>query len=126
MPSFTWKETTDSHFKRTRLSVEEPVGRVKRRFAVATGCSARLSWHFRAGAGAKVAACGQAGGGRREPARRGAPTTGGRGGLPGDALIELVVRCRLGLGIDFALPWGRQFPKWRATGRRFGGRHDWK
>jgi len=32
---------TESHFKRTRLSVEEPVGRVKRRFAVATGCSAR-------------------------------------------------------------------------------------
>ena len=41
---------TDSHFKRTRLSVEEPVVRVKRRFAVATGCSARLSWHFPAGA----------------------------------------------------------------------------
>ena len=52
------------------LSVEEPVGRVKRRCAMATGCSARLSWHFRAGAGAKVAACGQAGGGRHEPARR--------------------------------------------------------
>ena len=32
---------TDSHFNRARLSVEEPVGRVNRRFAVATGCSAR-------------------------------------------------------------------------------------
>lgn len=40
-----------------------------------------------------------------------------RSGLPHDALIELVVRCRLGLGIDLALSCGRQFPKWRAAGR---------
>lgn len=33
--------STDSHFMRTGLSVEEPVGRVKRRFAVATGCCVR-------------------------------------------------------------------------------------
>jgi len=32
---------TDSHFNRARLSVGESVGRGKRRFAVATGCSAR-------------------------------------------------------------------------------------
>ena len=28
---------TDSHFKRTRLSLEEPIGGVKRRLVVATG-----------------------------------------------------------------------------------------
>jgi hypothetical protein len=46
----------NSHLKRTRLSVEAPTGRVKRGFAVATGCSARFTEHFRAGADAKVAA----------------------------------------------------------------------
>jgi len=46
------------------------VARVKRRFPVATSGSVRLSWRFRAGADAKVAARGQAGGGRHEPARR--------------------------------------------------------
>jgi len=45
--------------------VGEPVARVKHRFSVATGCSARLSWRFRAGAGARVAARGQAGGRER-------------------------------------------------------------
>ena len=52
------------------MSVEAPTGRVKRRFAAATGCSARCWWHFRAGAGARVTTRGQAGGGRHEPARR--------------------------------------------------------
>ena len=50
----------DSHFDRASLIVVGSVGRVKRRFAVATGCSARLLRHFRAGADAKVAARGQA------------------------------------------------------------------
>ena len=50
--------------------MEKSVGRVKRRFAAATGCSARLWWHFPAGADAGVAARGQAGGGEHEPARR--------------------------------------------------------
>jgi len=92
MPSFTWKENTDSHFKHTRLSVEEPVGRVERRFAVATGCSARLSWHFRADAGAKVAACGQAGGGqaRARPASRKGKRR--RWWLTDEALVEFVGR----------------------------------
>ena len=57
---------TDSHFKRTMLSVGGSVERVKRRFAVATVYSARFSWRFRVGAGARVAACGRA---RLEPAR---------------------------------------------------------
>jgi len=70
---------TDSHFKRTRLSVEEPVGRVKRRFAAAAGCSARFSGHFRAGAGGR----GQA---RARPA---SPADERRWWLPGDALVEL-------------------------------------
>jgi hypothetical protein len=47
---------TDSHFNRTGLSVEEQIGRVKRPLAVATGCAARWSSHFWAGADAKVAA----------------------------------------------------------------------
>ena len=71
---------TDSHFKRARLSVEEPVGRVKRRLAAAAGCSARLSGHFRAGANAEMAVRGPAGGGRHEPARRRTQTSGGGGG----------------------------------------------
>jgi hypothetical protein len=32
----------DRHFNRANLNVEEPIGRVKRPFSVATGCSARL------------------------------------------------------------------------------------
>ncbi len=68
---------TDSHFKRTRPSVVEPGGRLKRRFSVATGCSTRLSWHFRAGADAKVAARRQVGGRQHEPTRRRTPTSGG-------------------------------------------------
>ena len=43
--------------------MEAPTGRVKRRLAAATGCSARWWWHFRAGADARVTTCGQAGGG---------------------------------------------------------------
>jgi hypothetical protein len=60
--------------------VVEPVARVKRRFSVARGCSARLSWYFRAGAGVKVAARGQAGEGGHEQALRRARASGdGRG-----------------------------------------------
>ena len=71
---------TDSHFNRASLSVGEPIGRVKRSFSVATGCSARLLRHFRAGTDARVAGCGQAGGREHEPARRRTPTSGGGGG----------------------------------------------
>jgi hypothetical protein len=46
--------------------VEEPIGRVKRPFSVATGCSARLLRHFRPGTDARVAARRQAGGGDAE------------------------------------------------------------
>jgi len=56
------------------------MGRVKHRFSVATGRSARISGHFRAGAGARVAACGQAGGGRHESARRRTRVSGGGSG----------------------------------------------
>jgi len=67
----TWvAPITHSHFKRASLSVGEPIGRVNRPFAAATGCSTRLLRHFRAGADASVAARRQAGGGRHEPARR--------------------------------------------------------
>jgi hypothetical protein len=64
--------------------VEEPVGRVKRRFAAASGCSARLLRHCRAGADASVAARGQA---RVRPASH----TGEwrRFWLPAEALVEL-------------------------------------
>ncbi|MBK9675357.1 MAG: hypothetical protein IPO82_09010 [Betaproteobacteria bacterium] len=41
-----------------------------------------------------------------------------------DALIELAIRCRLGLGIDLALPCGRPLPKWRAAGWRYGSWRD--
>jgi len=41
------------------LSVAESVGRVNRRFFVAKDCAARLSWHFVAGADAKVAVSGR-------------------------------------------------------------------
>jgi hypothetical protein len=41
--------------------VQVPVGWVTRRFAAVTVGSARLSWRFRVGAGARVATCGQAG-----------------------------------------------------------------
>jgi hypothetical protein len=46
----------DSHFDHASLSVVESVGRVNRCFYVAKGCLVRMSWHFRAGADAKVAA----------------------------------------------------------------------
>jgi len=45
--------------------------------------------------------------------------------LPGNTLVEFIVRCRLGLRIGFplGLPGNRQLPKWRATGRgQAGGR----
>ena len=76
----TASSDTDSQFKCTRLSVEEPVGRVTRRFAVATGCWIRLWWYFRAGADARVATRGQAGGGRHERARRRTRVSGDGGG----------------------------------------------
>jgi len=60
--------------------VEEPAGRIKRRFATATGCSARLSWRFRAGANAEMAARGQADGREHEPARRRTRVSGGGSG----------------------------------------------
>jgi len=62
------------------LSVAGSVARVKRRFSAVTGCSARLSWHFRAGADARVAARGQTGGGRHESARRRTRLSGDGGG----------------------------------------------
>ena len=74
------RATAPGYPPRARLSVEEPVGRVKRRLAAATGCSARLSGHFRAGANAEMAVRGQAGGGRHEPARRRTRVSGGGSG----------------------------------------------
>jgi len=93
---------TDSHFKRTRLSVEEPVGRVKRRFAAAAGGSARFSGHFRAGADASVAARGQAGGGRHEPARRRPQTSdvGGYQAMASAAALTAILNGR-------TMPWPR-------------------
>jgi len=44
----------DSHFNHASLGVRESVGRVNRRFSVATDCSARMSWLSRAGADAKM------------------------------------------------------------------------
>ena len=73
-------QAKDSHFKRTRLIVEEQIGRVKRPFAVAMGCSARFSGHCWAGANAEVAARGRADGGRHEPARRRPRVSGGGSG----------------------------------------------
>jgi len=70
-------QAKDSHFKRTRLIVEEQIGRVKRPFAVAMGCSARLLRHFRAGPDARVAVRGQARRREHEPARRRTQTSGG-------------------------------------------------
>lgn len=72
------------------------VVRVKRGFSAAMGCSARLSSYFCAGADAKVAARGQAGGRGHEPARRRTEMSGGGSGyrfwLPAAALVELVGR----------------------------------
>ena len=114
--AFSLSRITDSHFKRTRLSAEEPVGRVKRRFAVATGCSAYLSWHFRAGAGAKVAACGQAGGGQ-ERARPASRTGERRFFLPVEALVELEGRGGLERRIGGRLVLGAgALPQRRAPG----------
>ena len=74
----------DSHFNHASLSLGESAGRVNRRFSVATGCSARMSWYFAAGAAAQVAGRGQA---RARPASRVEERRRWR--LPGDALIEL-------------------------------------
>ena len=72
--------TLSTCFNHARLIVMGSVVRVKRRVSAAMGCSAPLSSHFRAGAGARVAACGQAGGRRHESARRRARTAvDGRG-----------------------------------------------
>ena len=46
------------------------VARVNRRLAVARGCCARWSWHFRVGVAASVAVGGRVGGGRHEPVPR--------------------------------------------------------
>ena len=76
----------------TMKSVGEPIGRVKRPFSVATGCSARLLRHFRAGTDARVAARGPAGrGGLRQAGSRpvdeccGAPLARSEWLLPGSA-----------------------------------------
>jgi hypothetical protein len=52
------------------------VGRVKRGFSAAMGCSSRLSSYFCAGADARVAGRGRLGGRRREQARRRAVLAG--------------------------------------------------
>jgi hypothetical protein len=49
-PAVVVSTTDRRRFNRARLKVEEPIGRVKRPFPVATGCSVRLLRHFRAGA----------------------------------------------------------------------------
>jgi hypothetical protein len=43
-------------------------------------------------------------------------------GLPGDALVELVVRCGRGPWLDLVLPCGRPFPPWWTVRGREGGR----
>jgi len=78
----------DSHFNHASQMVVGSVVRANRRFWVATGCSAQVSSHFRAGADANVAARGQTGGGRHEPARRRVEARR-RSWLPGEALVEL-------------------------------------
>jgi hypothetical protein len=70
---------TDSHFNGARLIVVGSMVRGKHGFSAAMGCSARLSPCFGAGADAKVAVRGQAGGRRREPARRRARASGDGG-----------------------------------------------
>ena len=54
-------------FKHASPIVVGSVGWVKRRVSAATGCSAPLSSHFRAGADAGLAARGQAGAGMNPP-----------------------------------------------------------
>ena len=44
--------------------------------------------------------------------------------LPGKALIELVVRCRLRLGVDGAGPGALHLPQWRTAGRGDSGWGD--
>ena len=99
------------------------VVRVKRGFSAAMGCSARLSSYFCAGADAKVAARGQAGGRGHEPARRRTEMSGGGSGyrfwLPAAALVELVgrggLKQRISGGIVLS---GGGLPQRRATGGR--------
>jgi hypothetical protein len=112
----------DSRFNRTSLSVEGSVAGVKRPFAVATGCSARLSWRLRAGADAKVATRGQAGGGRHEHARQRAQASVDSSWLPADALVELEGRDGRERRIGGRLVLGAGgLPQRRAAGRRDAG-----
>jgi hypothetical protein len=72
---------------------------------------------------AAITACGQKIGGGRPVLRPQARSPhDGRGSssrwhLPGDALIEFEVRCRLGLRVELALPGISHLPQRRATGR---------
>jgi hypothetical protein len=88
----------DRQFNDASLILVGSVVRVKRRFAAAMCCSARLSCWFRAGTNARAGARGQAGGGRHEPARRRARlrSDGDGGGYLGEALVEKfrAPRCR--------------------------------
>ena len=76
-------------FNHPSLIVVRSVGWVKRRVSAATGCSAPLSSHFRAGADARLAVCGQAAGRGHEPTRRRAWRSVDDGGYQGEALVEL-------------------------------------
>jgi len=60
----------DRQFNRASLILVGSMVRVKLGFSAAKGCTARLSSDLYAGADAGVAARGQAGGSRHEPARR--------------------------------------------------------
>jgi hypothetical protein len=60
----------DRQFNCASLIVVASVARVNRRLAVARGCCARWSWHFRVGVAASVAVGGRVGGGRHEPVPR--------------------------------------------------------
>ena len=115
---------SNSHFKRTGLSVEEQIGRVKRPFAVTTGCSARFSAHFRAVASARVAARGQAGGlaqARVSPASH--TDARRRFWLPAETLVELegrgALEQRISGGIVLVVG---GLPQRRAAGGRDAGR----
>jgi hypothetical protein len=85
------RDPKDRHFDRASLILLVSVVPVRRRFSVVTGCLARMWWHFRADADAKVAArttgrpAAQARPASRTDERR-------RSWLPGEALVELVGR----------------------------------
>ena len=114
---------SNSHFKRTGLSVEEQIGRVKRPFAVTTGCSARFSAHFRAVASARVAARGQAGGlaqARVSPASH--TDARRRFWLPAETLVELEGRGALEQRISGGIVLGvGGLPQRRTAGGRDAG-----